>query len=107
MKRYLKIFAFVLFYIKEILISNITVARDVLFFNNHLKPGFILLPIDTLNERQILILSNIITMTPGTLAMDVADDQKNLFLHSLYVEDADQLRQQLIEDYVTPIRELF
>jgi multicomponent Na+:H+ antiporter subunit E len=73
-----------LFYIYEVLISNARVAHDVLTPTHHMRPGFIHLNIEGLTDRQILAASNLITMTPGTLSLDVTPDRKFLQIHCMY-----------------------
>jgi len=104
--RILKAFAFLIFYIKEVVMSNIRVAYDVLTPRHHMKPGFIAIPLGDLTNRQILILANLITMTPGTLSMDVSADRSILYLHAMYIDDPESVRHE-IAVYRDKIREVF
>jgi multicomponent Na+:H+ antiporter subunit E len=101
-----KCICFVLFYVKEVVISNFRVAHDVLTPTHHMKPGFLAIPLDDLSERQILVLANLITMTPGTLSMDVSTDRKTLYLHAMYIDDPETVRQE-VAVYQRKIREVF
>ncbi len=97
---------FALFYLREVILSNARVAHDVLTPTHHMKPGFIAVPLAELSDRQVLVLANLITMTPGTLSLDVSDDRTTLYLHAMYVEDAEALRRELVELYENRIREI-
>lgn len=101
-----KSFCFLLFYIKEVVLSNIRVAYDVLTPTHHMKPGFIAIPLHDLTERQILVLANLITMTPGTLSMDVSSDRQTLYLHAMYIDNPETVRKD-ISVYEQKIREIF
>lgn len=101
-----KCFCFLLFYIKEVILSNVRVAYDVLTPTHHMKPGFVAIPLNNLTERQILVLGNLVTMTPGTLSMDVSSDRKTLYLHAMYIDDPDAVRLE-IGVYQDKIREIF
>ena len=46
-------------------------------------------------DDEITILSNLITLTPGTLSLDVSEDKKVLYIHAMYVEDVDRFRREL------------
>jgi len=99
---------FTLFYIKEVIISNLRVAKDVLSPKPHLKPGIVGVPVDDYTDRQVWALASLLTMTPGTISIEVDEAQRVLYLHTLYTEpSADELRAQIKRDYERPVRILF
>ncbi len=99
---------FTLFYIKEVVISNLRVARDVLSPRPHLKPGIVGVPVGDYSDRQIWVLASLLTMTPGTISIEVDEARHMLYLHTLYTEpSADELRAQIKRDYERPVRILF
>ncbi|MCK8517103.1 Na+/H+ antiporter subunit E [Methylonatrum kenyense] len=86
---------FALFYIWELIKSNIRVAVEVLTPTHTMKPGVIGLKLECQSDAAITILANLITMTPGTLSLDVSSDKKVLFIHGMYIDDEEQLRAEL------------
>ncbi len=82
-----KVIGFLLFFIKELIKANIQVAYDVVTIRNYMKPVIIGVPLDAETELEITLLANFITLTPGTLSLDVSDDKKTLYIHAMYVED--------------------
>mgnify|MGYP002623160404 CR=1 FL=1 len=84
-KRIINLLFFILFYAKEVVMSNLRVAHDVLTPTHHMKPGILRLPLDNLTDRQLLMMANLVTMTPGTLGLQVSDDAKSLYIHAMYV----------------------
>jgi len=102
-----KLFAFVLFYIKEVVVTNFQVAYDVLTKKHHMTPGFIAIPVDGLSDRQLLVLSNLLTMTPGSITIDLSQDKKTLFIHAMYIDTVDEVRNEIIEKYVKRVKEVF
>lgn len=86
---------FVLFYMGEIIKSNLRVAYEVLSPTHKMQPGVIGLPLEAESDAAITILANLITMTPGTLSLDVSNDRKMLFIHAMYINDEDTLRKDL------------
>ncbi len=87
--------SFLLFYIKELFLSNIKVAHDVVTPSYHMRPGVLAVPLDAENDLQVLFVSNLITMTPGTMSLDVSQDKRVLYIHALYIDDLELLRQEL------------
>lgn len=104
--RLIKAVAFLIFYIKEVVISNLRVAYDVLTPSHHMQPGFLAIPLGDITDRQILILTNLITMTPGTLSMDISADRSTLYLHAMYIDDPESVRRD-IAVYRKKIKEVF
>ncbi|MCS3902924.1 multicomponent Na+:H+ antiporter subunit E [Methylohalomonas lacus] len=90
-----QVVGFTLFYIWEIIRSNVRVAYEVLTPTHYMKPGVIGLPLDSDSDAVISLLANLITMTPGTLSLDVSNDRRMLFIHAMYIDDEEALRRDL------------
>lgn len=84
-----RILNFIGFFLKELIKANIQVAFDVVTPRNYMKPAIIGVPLDAKTDMEITLLANFITLTPGTLSMDVSTDKKTLYIHAMYVEDKD------------------
>jgi multicomponent Na+:H+ antiporter subunit E len=50
------------------------------------------IPLEAESDLSISLLANLITLTPGSLTLDVSEDRKVLYVHTMYAEDIDQLR---------------
>ncbi len=97
---------FFLFYLGELLLSNLRVARDVIRPRSHARPAIIAIPVDGLSPFQITLLANLITMTPGTLSIDTSDDEKTLYIHAMFVSDVQKLRDEIEHGLTRRVREL-
>jgi multicomponent Na+:H+ antiporter subunit E len=86
---------FVGYYLWELLVSNAIIAYDVLTPTHHMKPGVIGIPIDAKTDLEITVLANLITMTPGTLSLDISPDRKTLYVHAMYIRDPEKLRADI------------
>jgi multicomponent Na+:H+ antiporter subunit E len=86
--------------------SNLRVAYDVITPGSRARPGIVAVPLDARTDVEITLLSNLITMTPGSLAVDVSDDRSVMYVHSMYVEDPDELRRAIKEDLERRVLEL-
>ena len=89
--------AFLLFFLKEPVKSNPRVAYDIATPVLHMKPGVIAFPPPAETDMEILFVSSVISLTPGTLSLDVSDDRKVLFIHAMFLHDEEQLRNDLRE----------
>lgn len=92
-----QVVGFALFFGWEVLKANLRVAYEVLTPGHHMSPGIIAIPLDADTDAEITILANLITLTPGTLSVDVSNDRRVLYIHAMYVEDVGDFRQKLKE----------
>jgi len=82
-----KIISFVFFFLYELVKANLEVAYDVITPKHFMEPGIVKIPLDAKSDLEITLLANLITLTPGTLSLDVSDDRKVLYVHAMYVKD--------------------
>jgi multicomponent Na+:H+ antiporter subunit E len=91
-----KTIAFFLHFVRELLQANLSVARTVLFEpRDKINPAFLAIPLEADTDAEIALLANLITLTPGTLSLDVSTDRRVLYIHTLDVEDVDALREEI------------
>ena len=72
-----------------------------------LKPGIFAYPLKVDRDFEITLLANLITLTPGTLSVDVSDDRRILYVHALDCSDPDQTRRDIAEGFERKIMEAF
>jgi multicomponent Na+:H+ antiporter subunit E len=72
--------------------ANLKVAFDIITPKDYMSPGIIAFPLDAKSDLEITLFANLLTLTPGTLSLDVSSDKKILYVHALYVKDADSFR---------------
>ena len=97
---------FVFYYSWELIKANVRMAYSVLAPNNRMKPGIIAIPLDITTDFQITLLANMITLTPGTLSLDVSTDRRVLYVHSIYVTDPDDFRREIKEGFERKVLEV-
>lgn len=97
---------FAVFFLWELLKSNLRVAHDVLTPRHHMRPGVIAVPLELETDMEILALTTLITLTPGTLSLDVSSDRKTLYIHAMYIDDPEQFREAIRKGYERRVREV-
>lgn len=90
-----QVLGFTLLFLKEMVVSSLRVAHDILTPSIHARPGIVAIPLDARTDAEIALLANVITLTPGTLSLDVSSDRSKLYIHAMFVDDADQLREEI------------
>jgi multicomponent Na+:H+ antiporter subunit E len=89
--------AFLGFFLWELLLSNLRVAYDVVTPTHYMKPGVVGIPLDAKSDMEITLLANFISLTPGTLSLDVSTNRRMLYVHSMYISDIDDFRHHVKE----------
>lgn len=83
-------FVLTFFTIYELIQANIRVAIYTVSSLRSLRPAVLEVPLQPdLTDAEITLLSTLITLTPGTLTLDVADDRSALYVHFMHVDDTD------------------
>jgi multicomponent K+:H+ antiporter subunit E len=100
----LRLFFVVLY---DIVAANITVARVVLGDTRAIQSQFVDVPLDTRDPFVATILGSIITLTPGTLTMDIDMDKSVVHIHGLDVRDRSLLVAEIKSRYEAPLKEIF
>ena len=79
----------------ELLLSSFQVAFDVLTPTHRAKPAILEVPLDVKSDAGLLLVTNLISLTPGTLSLDVSEDKKTLLVHVMFADDPDAIRDTL------------
>lgn len=96
-KKIQQVLSLLLYFLWELLKANLRVAYDVLTPSPRMRPGIIAIPLDARRDIEITLLSNLITLTPGTLSLDVSSDCRVLYMHALYIDDVERVRRRVKE----------
>jgi multicomponent Na+:H+ antiporter subunit E len=97
LRRFPKFFALAGTYALELLRANLRIAADVLTPRHRMRPAIVAVPLKASTALEITLLSNLITMTPGSLTLDVSPDRSTMFVHIVYCDDPDQVRKEISE----------
>lgn len=88
--RYLVILA------REIWNSAVTVAKLALGPLDHLRSGFVAVPMAAESDIEIATLANSITLTPGTITVHVEPAKHLLVIHAIDIgQDPEDVRQSI------------
>ena len=86
---------FVLYYAWEMLAANVRVAFDVATPRHRSRPAIVEIPLEARTDLEIMLLANLINLTPGTLALDLSDDGRTLYVHGMFVDDVERFRADI------------
>ncbi|WP_299816665.1 Na+/H+ antiporter subunit E [uncultured Roseibium sp.] len=94
-------------FVYELVLSAWRVAVIVLQPRIELQPGIIAFPLTVDRDFEITMLANLITLTPGTLSVDVSEDRKILYVHCIDVPDPQATIDDIKNGFERKILEVF
>lgn len=97
---------FALFFLWQLILANLRVAYDVVTPKYHMRPGIVAIPLDAKTDQEITLLANLITLTPGSLSLDVSEDRRVLYVHSMFVDDVEPFRDGIKNGFERRLLEL-
>ena len=95
--------ALILLFVKELILSALRVAWLAVQPRITIRPAIVAYPLTVTTDAQITLLANMITLTPGTLTVDVSDDRKWLYVHAIDIESREALIGSIAAGFETRI----
>lgn len=93
-------------FVREMIIANFQIAYIIISPRMNIRPGLIEYPLDIRNDGAIVLLANMISLTPGTLSVDISSDRKYIYVHAMVMETPDQLKKQIKETFERRIQRM-
>ncbi|MEM9083625.1 MAG: Na+/H+ antiporter subunit E [Planctomycetota bacterium] len=104
--KFVQIISFVLYFLWELVVANLRVAKQTLSPLRALNPGVLAINLEPMSDAEITLLANLITLTPGTLSLDVSADRSTLFVHFMHIDNAEDQRQEIKEGFERRVLEV-
>jgi multicomponent Na+:H+ antiporter subunit E len=95
------------FFVRELLRANVRVAMDVIRPRSLIRPAVIAIPLDVTKDGEILLLSMLINITPGSVTIDLSDDRRTLYVHVMHMKTADESRREIKAGFERRVKLLF
>ena len=77
----------VCYFLYELIVGSLHVTWDVLTPRHRAQPRILTVPLDVRSEAGLLVLTNLISLTPGTLSLDLTQDGRALRVHTMFGGD--------------------
>ncbi len=95
------------FFVRELLVANVKVAADVLRPRTGIRPAVVAIPLDVTRDGEILLLSMLINITPGSVTIDLSEDRRTLYVHVMHMTSAEATRRAIKEGFERRVKLLF
>lgn len=96
-------------FLYELMASAVRVALVVIRpdIEAGLRPAVVAVPLTVTSDAEIALLANLITLTPGTLSVDVSEDRSVLYVHALTLTSKEALIAEIAGGFEAHIRRVF
>jgi multicomponent Na+:H+ antiporter subunit E len=99
----MKWLSLIVLFVKELILSALKVAWLAVQPRITIRPAIIAYPLTVTTDAQITLLANMITLTPGTLSVDVSEDRRTLYIHAIDVASRDELIGSIAAGFETKV----
>lgn len=82
--RVIRILGLAGFFLYDLLVSSFKVAYDVVTPTLLSRPRFLVIPLDAKTDTEIMLTANLISLTPGSLSVDICPNKKHLLVHTMF-----------------------
>lgn len=96
LQRVFYIIEFVVYYLYQLVRSNIYLAFIILLPKMNIKIGFIDVPLTLKSDVGLLLFSNLVSMTPGSLVTNISKNRKTATIHILFSKDETEIRDEVL-----------
>jgi multicomponent Na+:H+ antiporter subunit E len=100
-----KLCALGVYFIIELVLSSFKVAWDVITPRHHARPGILAVPLDVRSDAAVTVLANLVSLTPGSVSLDVSEDRGTLFVHAMFIDDVEDARTEIKEKMERRVKE--
>ena len=80
----------------QLVVSNLVVAREVVSPRDRIRSGIVEVPVAGSSDLVITVVADAISLTPGTLTLEVRHEPPALYVHVLHLHDIDRVRRDIL-----------
>ena len=83
------------YFLYQLIVSNFRVMWEVITPRPSSRPGIIGIELTASTDMEIMLVANMISLTPGTLSLDISDDRRVLYVHFMFLDDPATARREI------------
>ena len=94
-RKVLYVVGFALYFFAEVVLGALDVAAATVWPYRRIRPGIVAVPLDVRTTIQQTLLANAVTLTPGTMSIELSPDGRTLYVHVMDMDDPDSVRRKI------------
>jgi multicomponent Na+:H+ antiporter subunit E len=79
----------------QLVVSNWVLTREVLARRSRIRTGVVVVPLTGCSDELLTLITNFVTLTPGTAPVDVERDPPSMSVHVLHLDDVEEVRRDI------------
>lgn len=83
------------FFFGQLVASNLRVLWDVVTPSHASRPAIVGVPLEARTDLEITLVANLVSLTPGTLSLEISEDRRTLFVHVMFMDDIERVRTEI------------
>ena len=95
LKKAYHLILFLGYYLVKLIVANLVIAYDILTPKMGFNPGMIEVDLKPSSHFGMLLLSNLVSMTPGTLSTELDLEGRKLHVHVLYLDRKEAIEKEI------------
>ncbi len=93
--RSLAVLQLIFLFVGELIKANLRVAIDVVTPGVRARPAIFAIDLTVSGDMEILLLTLLVTLTPGTVVVDVSADRKRMYIYEMYAGELAASRRRI------------
>lgn len=95
---------FLVYFVRQLVTASIVVAVEVATRRNHINTGIVAVPLRGASDALVTLVADAVTLTPGTLTIEVTRNPPTLYVHVLHLKDVEEVRRGIRRTEVLAVR---
>lgn len=96
----------ILLFGKALVLSSLVVAREILRPKLRIRPGIIAVKTELKTDLEVTLFACLISLTPGTLTLEVSPEGDVLYIHAMDIFDVEQSVNEIKATFERAIMEV-
>ncbi|WCP69394.1 Na+/H+ antiporter subunit E [Vibrio tubiashii] len=96
-RRFTALLSLLIYFCYEMVISVARVVWDVVTPTHLSDPDIVYIPLDVRTDLEISLLANMVSLTPGSLSLDITQDKKHMVVHAMFAPDHEKVIREIKE----------
>lgn len=102
----LPVLRLMMLFIRELIVSSLIVLREIMRPTLNIHPGIVAVPTELKSDWELTTLACLVSLTPGTLSLEVSPDQDVLYVHAMDIDDSEAAIKQIKSTFEKAIMEV-
>jgi len=101
-----QVLEFAAFFVREVTVATARIAYEIVTPTHYMKPAIVAIPLDTRSRLETGILASLVSLTPGSFSIEISEDERTLYVHTMYLISAESFRNEIKQNFERRVIEL-